>query len=156
MKINSHFMPSAEMDMTPMMDVTFQLIAFFMMVTSFDQTQLDERVRLPADALARPPEVKLTHELVVNIGYKRDKQGRPLDPQPFVFAPGEDLRIADYRQRLLREAKLYQARQVNPADVTIVIRADADVPTGQVQEFIRLSQAAQFSKFALKAKQEPD
>ena len=34
--------------------------------------------------------------------------------------------------------------------------ADADVPTGQVQEFIRLSQAAQFSKFALKAKQEPN
>ena len=36
-----------EMDMTPMIDVVFQLITFFMLITNFEQTQADERVKLP-------------------------------------------------------------------------------------------------------------
>lgn len=153
MKFRSPPMPSAEMDMTPMMDVTFQLITFFMMVSNFDQTQADERVRLPTDALAKPPEVKVEHQLVVNIGYKRAKDGTRLDPQPFVFLPGEELRVSAYRQRLMQEARIYEAKEVKLADVTVVVRADADVPTGQVQEFIKMSQDAKFEKFALRAQQ---
>lgn len=156
MKFRSPPMPRAEMDMTPMMDVTFQLITFFMMVSNFDQIQADERVRLPMDALARPPEVKLEHELVVNVGFKRDKQGRKLDPEPFVFLPGEELRIPDYRARLQQEARLYSVKDVKLSDVTVVVRADADVPTGQVQQFIRMSQDLKFEKFALKAQQPTD
>jgi len=156
MKIKSHPMASAEMDMTPMMDVTFQLIAFFMMVTNFEQTQADERVRLAADALAKPPEVKLAHELVINIGYRRNKEGNKVDDQPFVFVPGEELRIPEFRNRLKQEAQLYQVKAVKLEDVTVVIRADADVPAGQVQEFIQMSQEAKFEKFALKAKQTAD
>lgn len=156
MKFKSPPMPSAEMDLTPMMDLTFQLISFFMMVTNFDQTQVDERVRLPTDALAKPAEVKVEHELVVNIGFKRDKDGNRLDPLPFVFLPGEELRVAEYRQRLMQEARIYQAKNVKLADVTVIVRADADVPTGQVQEFIKLSQDAKFEKFALRAQQPTD
>lgn len=149
-------MPSAEMDMTPMMDLTFQLISFFMMVTNFDQTQVDERVRLPTDALAKPPEVRVEHQLVVNIGYKRAKDGTRLDPQPFVFLSGEELRIPEYRSRLQQEARVYQAKEVNLNEVTIVVRADSDVPTGQVQEFIKMSQDAKFEKFTLRAQQPID
>ena len=153
MKFRSPPMPSAEMDMTPMMDLTFQLISFFMMVTNFDQTQVDERVRLPTDSLAKPPEVRVEHQLVVNIGYKRAKDGTRLDPLPFVFLQGEELRINEYRPRLQQEARIYQAKAVNLNDVTIVVRADSDVPTGQVQEFIKMSQDAKFEKFTLRAQQ---
>lgn len=153
MKFRSPPMPSAEMDMTPMMDLTFQLISFFMMVTNFDQNQIDERVRLPTDALAKPPEVRVEHQLVVNIGYKRAKDGTRLDPQPFVFLSGEELRINEYRPRLQQEARIYLAKQVNLNDVTIVVRADSDVPTGKVQEFIKMSQDSKFEKFTLRAQQ---
>lgn len=153
MKFRSPPMPSAEMDMTPMMDVTFQLITFFMMVSNFDQTQVDERVRLPTDALAKPPEVRVEHQLVVNIGYKRAKDGTLLDPQPLIFLPGEELRIPEYRPRLQQEARIYQAKAINLSDVTIVVRADSDVPTGQVQEFIKMSQDSKFEKFTLRAQQ---
>ncbi len=156
MKFKSPPMPSAEMDMTPMMDLTFQLISFFMMVTNFDQNQIDERVHLPTDALAKPPEVKVEHQLVVNIGYKRAKDGSRLDPLPLVFLPGEEMRISEYRQRLLQEARIYQAKAVKLDDVTVVVRADADVPTGQVQEFIKMSQDAKFQKFALRAQPPTD
>ncbi|MFM9966213.1 MAG: ExbD/TolR family protein [Planctomycetaceae bacterium] len=156
MKFKSPPMPSAEMDMTPMMDLTFQLISFFMMVTNFDQTQVDERVRLPTDALAKPPEMKVEHELVINIGFKRAKDGSRLDPLPFVFLPGEELRVPEYKQRLMQEARIYQAKAIKLTDVTVVVRADADVPTGQVQEFIKMSQDAKFEKFALRAQQPTD
>ena len=153
MKFRSPPMPTAEMDMTPMMDVTFQLITFFMMVSSFDQIEVDERVRLPTDQLARPPEVKVEHELMVNIGYKRAKDGSKVDPQPFVFTPGEEFRIPDYRNRLMQEARIYKIKGIEPASVTVIVRADADVPTGQVQDFIKMSQDAKFEKFALRAQQ---
>ena len=52
--------------MTPMIDIVFQLIAFFMIVTNFEQTQADERVKLPADELARPPIAPREQELVIN------------------------------------------------------------------------------------------
>ena len=50
-----------EVDMTPMIDVVFQLLAFFMVITNFEQTQADERVKLPRDQLAKPPKVKVEH-----------------------------------------------------------------------------------------------
>ena len=39
-------------------------------------------------------------------------------------------------------------------NATIVIRADRDVPTGKVQEVIRVCQEADFEKFVLRAKWE--
>ena len=54
MKINKVEPAVPEVDMTPMIDIVFQLIAFFMVITNFEQTQADERVKLPEDQLARP------------------------------------------------------------------------------------------------------
>ena len=45
------------MDMTPMIDVTFQLIAFFMFVLNFSEVDQDQRINLPSSELARPPDV---------------------------------------------------------------------------------------------------
>jgi len=36
-----------EMDMTPMIDVTFQLIIFFMLAISFAEADHDHRINLP-------------------------------------------------------------------------------------------------------------
>ncbi|MBC7819158.1 MAG: biopolymer transporter ExbD, partial [Planctomycetaceae bacterium] len=86
----------------------------------------------------------------------RAKDGSRLDPLPFVFLPGEELRVSEYRQRLMQEARIYQAKAITLADVTVIVRADADVPTGQVQEFIKMSQDAKFEKFALRAQKTTD
>ena len=52
-------MPSAEADMTPMIDMTFQLIAFFMVLINFSDAETNERIRLPASQLAKPPDAPL-------------------------------------------------------------------------------------------------
>jgi len=143
----------SEVDMTPMIDIVFQLIAFFMVITNFEQTQADERVKLPKDQLAKPPEVKRETELVINIGYLRNLQGEKTDPQPYVFYGGDTIRIANFGDKMKQE---YRIAPGDPKEMTIVIRADAETPTGLVQEIIKQSQEAGFEKFALKATQKTD
>ena len=156
MRIETEQPEVAEVDMTPMIDIVFQLIAFFMVITNFEQTQADERVKLPKDQLAKPPEVKLEHKLVLNIGYLRDKDGRKRDPDPFVFWGGNNIRVLDFGPKLNQENRLYKLKKQEPEDVTIVIRADADVPIGLVQELMTLARNNNFVKFSLKAKQSAD
>jgi biopolymer transport protein ExbD len=76
MKIHSSGSSVPDVDMTPMIDIVFQLIAFFMVITNFEQNQADERVRLPKDQLARPPEVKRENSFTLNLGFVRDKKKR--------------------------------------------------------------------------------
>ena len=157
MKFESGESNVAEADMTPMIDIVFQLIAFFMIVTNFEQTQADERVVLPADALARPPEVARTEELVVNVGFLRDQTGEKIDEQAYVFVPGEEpVPLPAYRKHLAQRARIERIQDHDPADTTISIRADSTAPAGMVQELIKMARDEGFAQFALKATVDPD
>jgi biopolymer transport protein ExbD len=148
----------ADADMTPMIDVVFQLIAFFMVIINFEATQADERVKLPSSDLARPTKVKPDQELVLNVGFIRDPEGKPIDPEPFVFYAGDEkIRISDMAAKLKLEAEFFQRKnQIADGSIktTVIIRADAEVPTGMVQELIKLCRESKFEKFHLKAKSE--
>src|SRR5215813_6462911 len=64
----------AEPNLTPLLDVVFQLITFFMLVINFSQENFDSRIRLPVAGSARPQDdlSKLAEErLVLNV----DNQG---------------------------------------------------------------------------------
>src|SRR5881397_473941 len=68
---------SAEPNLTPLLDVVFQLITFFMLVINFSSDNYDVRVRLPVAPTAVPPEAgkgEDEHRLVFNI----DKEGNLL------------------------------------------------------------------------------
>ena len=43
-------------NMIPMIDIIFQLVMFFMIAITFENSKADERVKLPRDMLAKPPE----------------------------------------------------------------------------------------------------
>lgn len=146
-----------EPDMTPMIDCVFQLLTFFMIAINFENTEADERVKLPLDQLAKPPESKPETEIVLNVGFNRDLTGRKTDPAPILFYSGESIRITDFKPYIEQEKKLLVATKGGEKalnDATIIVRADSEVPTGGVQELIRLCQEAGFSKFALKAQQD--
>ncbi len=159
MRFHKHDPYLADADMTPMIDVVFQLIAFFMVIINFEATQADERVKLPSSDLARPSKVKPDQELVLNVGYLRDAEGQPIDPDPYVFYAGDEkIRIPDMLAKLKLEAEFFQRKNNLGADdsipTSVIIRADADVPTGMIQELIMLCREAKFEKFHLKAKAE--
>ncbi len=58
----------AEPDLTPMLDMVFQLVTFFMLVINFKGAALDQTLQLPVLGSARPLEWKGEFEpLVLNI-----------------------------------------------------------------------------------------
>ena len=87
------------------------------------------------------------------MGYLRDKEGVIEDPDPFVFFIGEQVRLDALPAKLDSEREYFRSINTELADVTVEIRADADVPTGMVQQLIKYCQEAEFERFALKATQ---
>jgi biopolymer transport protein ExbD len=143
MRFAKHSMAQAEMDMTPMIDVTFQLIAFFLFVLNFTEVDQDQRVNLPLSELARPPEVPYDEPLTIQL----------MSNETIVFA-GDSLTHQGLKSALLREAQIIKAHpEKKVSDVTVVIRADRNAATGKVQELIQICQEAEFDTFALRGKQ---
>ena len=133
-----------ESDLTPMIDMAFQLITFFMLAINFTDAEQDERVTLPASELARPPEAPYEQPLTIHLT-KNDR---------FIYAGREVTELAQLRSALLQETQIivrYRTKKL--ADVTVIIRADENAKTGLVQEVIQTCQELQFEKFALRGMQ---
>ena len=143
MRYARHALVTAEMDMTPMIDVTFQLIAFFMFVLNFSEVDQDQRINLPLSELARPPEVAYDEPLTIQL----------TADETILFA-GDQLTPDGLKSALLREAQIIKAHpDKKVTDVTVIIRADRFAKTGKVQEIIQLCQQAEFDTFALRGRQ---
>src|SRR5688572_31665758 len=67
MKINARGPEFVAIDYTPMIDMTFQLIAFFMILINFSDAEQDQRVQLPTSSLARPPEAAATTPITIQM-----------------------------------------------------------------------------------------
>ena len=129
--------------MTPMIDMTFQLIAFFMVLVNFAEVDQNERIRLPKSELAKPPDAPVQQPITLQL----TKKGT-------VLMGGEERTIAGVKPLLLREKQLLEAMPGKSyRDATIIIRADRTAKTGKVQEVIKACQETGFEKFALRAKQ---
>lgn len=157
MKIKPANVTTAELDMTPMIDIVFQLITFFMVINNFDQNEADERVKLPKDQLAKPPVTARKDSFMLNFGYDISANGQRSEI-PFIFFGDEKVTLEQLRPRLQDEAVFRKTIGTPMEDVTVEIRADAGVPAGMVQELIQMCQEdkIQFQRFALKATQKID
>jgi biopolymer transport protein ExbD len=130
-------------DMTPMIDMTFQLIAFFMVLINFTQAEQDDRIMLPASELAKPPDAPLEYPITLHL----TKEGT-------VIIGGEEIPITGLQPYLAREANVLRIRGKPLSDATIIIRGHKDARTGKVQELIRECQSSHFEKFALRAQED--
>lgn len=136
----------AEGDMTPMIDMVFQLIAFFMMLINFTKVEQDQRVKLPLSELAKPPEVAYDKPITLQMTG---------DGEIIFKAAGSDLLDIDGLLIALKtEAEIIKATKTSLSEVTVVIRGDAEAPTGKVQDMIQAAMDAGFSTFALRSQQE--
>ncbi|MFM8578039.1 MAG: ExbD/TolR family protein [Planctomycetaceae bacterium] len=132
---------NTEIDMTPMIDMTFQLIAFFMFVINFSDAEQDERVQLPSSQLAKPKEAAAVSPITVQL----TKEGG-------VIYGGEVLGVADLAGYLEREKSVMSDAGKDPKAATVIVRADASARTGEVQDLIQICQKAGFERFALRAR----
>jgi biopolymer transport protein ExbD len=127
-----------------MIDMTFQLIAFFMLVINFSDAEQDQRIKLPASELAMPPTAPYEQPLTIHL----------MESGTFVFGGSELNSLGALQSALLRETQILQRHTSKKvADVTIIIRADRSAKTGVVQEIIQICQNLQFERFALRGKQ---
>jgi len=133
-----------EGDLTPMIDMTFQLIAFFMLVINFSDVEQDQRIKLPASELAKPPAAPYEQPLTIHL----------MKSGTFVFGGKELTSLSTLQSALLRETQILKRHTSKKiADVTVIIRADKDAKTGLVQEIIQICQNLRFERFALRGKQ---
>lgn len=143
MRVKSKKVDLAEGDLTPMIDMTFQLIAFFMVLINFAQTEANDNVVLPSSRLVKPPEVPLEFPIILHVA--QDGQ---------VFLGGDDYTAETLRIGLQRELSVIKAEGKSVDDANVIIRAHQDCAAGEVQEIIRVAQDEQLTNFALRVKED--
>jgi len=129
--------------MTPMIDMTFQLIAFFMVVINFTEMDQNQLIRLPASELAKPPDQPPLSRITLQI----------TDDARVIVGPNVS-GLAGLEGVLALEKSLLIGAGKSVAGTTVIIRADRAAKTGVVQEVIQTCQKLGFEKFALRAKEE--
>jgi len=142
----------AEPNLTPLLDVVFQLITFFMLMVNFSSDNYDRRITLPVAGSARPVEDDTQvgqDRLVLNI----DKEGHLLmggDAQPLYKAIQSIKHQADLIRLNLKAAN-HKFDATGSLPTTIVLRADRDTAFTALFDLIKACQSNGFRKFALKA-----
>ena len=118
----------AEPNLTPLLDVVFQLITFFMLVINFSNDNYDMRIKLPVAGSARPLDdatrAAAEDRLVLNI----DSKGQLLFNGK-IQSGGEAIQTIKFEAELARlnQRTLSGGKKPDPADglpTRVVIRAD--------------------------------
>ncbi len=133
-----------EGDLTPMIDMTFQLIAFFMVLINFSQSESDQRIMLPQSTLAKPPDRPMEYPITIQV----------MASGTLVYGGHELVNMNRLRPYLVNERSVLEGRKRPLSDATVIIRADRDTKAGVVQKLIQVCQEERFEKFALRAKEE--
>ncbi len=124
-------------DMTPMIDMTFQLIAFFMVLVNFSEAEQDQRIKLPLSMLAQeinaPPENQLTIQVT--------KTGDCL-------LDGSLYKINALQAKLTVIHNSFEDK----SEAEIIIRAHKEAKTDDIQAIMEECQKTGFKKFKLRAK----
>ncbi|QDV27230.1 ExbD/TolR family protein [Aureliella helgolandensis] len=143
MRIKRQNTPQAEADLTPMIDMTFQLIAFFMVLINFSQSEQNDRVVLPTSELAKPVAVPLEYPIIIHM--TRDGT---------LVIGGDEIPLEALRSRMSPEIAVMQLDKKTARDANIIIRGHQTVPGGRVQDLINKCQELGFEQFALRVKEE--
>jgi biopolymer transport protein ExbD len=139
---------SAEPNLTPILDMVFQLITFFMLVINFKTAAMDLDLKLPVVGSARPVDTQGQEDLLIlNV----NSQG-----QLRVYGQ----MVGDVAGYIANEAQasLLVARRTNAQTKTgdelpstVVIRADKSTPFAMLNQIVQVCQNNGYRKFALKA-----
>ena len=139
---------SGEPDLTPILDMVFQLITFFMLVVNFKAAAMDLTLKLPVVGSVQPVDNKGAEELIVlNISSdgKLKVFGEPV--------PNIEKFIAQEAGLSLKKAQVNNPN-IKPKDelpTQIVIRADKNTPYKLLNKVIVLCQEVGYRNFSLKA-----
>lgn len=136
-----------EADLTPILDMVFQLITFFMLVMNFKAAALDMSLKLPVVGSATPANTNGQEELLVlNL--------TPSGDLTVYGAKVEDLEhYISVEAEVSRMAAKHKGQEIEPGGdlpTMIVIRSDESSRFKDLYHVIKTCQARGFRNFALK------
>ena len=118
------------LNLTPMIDIVFLLIIFFMVGTQFTQLERQYDIQLPTVSLAQPL-TSLPDEIVINIR-------------------GDGTILVDDQERTLKqlETQLQTAKR-NYADQVVLIRGQGSGPYQNIMDVLAACERAKIKKISL-------
>lgn len=137
-----------EADMTPILDMVFQLITFFMLVMNFKAAAFDMSLKLPVVGSAMPIDTKGQEELLIlNLTPTGDLTvyGEKVDMIRYI---AEEARVS----RMTAKGKGMDLKDGEDLPTMIVIRSDESSRFKDLYHVIKTCQEHGYRKFALKAK----
>jgi biopolymer transport protein ExbD len=133
-----------EADLTPMIDMTFQLIAFFMLIINFSEVEKSQELELPLSEIVKPPETPPPYKIILNV----DAAGL------VKFSAFEAVQLNALRPILLAEIGAAARMDVPPGEINVIIRADRNVRTGVVQELMDACKEEGLEQFSLRVNEQ--
>jgi biopolymer transport protein ExbD len=136
---------TAEPNLTPILDMVFQLITFFMLVINFKGATLDQSLKLPVLGTARPLEWEPGKEpITLNVDTEGMIRvyGTAITPEKHI---GEEARLI----KTMLKARGEKAD--GELSTPVVLRADKDVPFHKLNHIIKICQDHGFHNFQLSA-----
>lgn len=138
---------SAEPNLTPILDMVFQLITFFMLVISFKTASMDPGIRLPVIGSAQPKQGETErHFAVLNI-----------DSAGVLRVYGEAYDLEKYLSReavaLARDASNKAAAGQADLALSAVIRADRETPFSELNRILAACKEHGFRNVTFKVRE---
>lgn len=138
---------NAEPNLTPMLDMVFQLVTFFMLVINFKGAAMDLTLNLPVLGSARPLDTGGREDLLVlNVDSKGKLRVYGVEKNLHEYIAGE-ARLAVFKQTTVNPA----FKKGDELPTMIVIRADRTTPFKLLNDVITTCQNEGFRQFSLKA-----
>ena len=114
--------PGVSIELTPMIDMVFLLLIFFLVATTFHQVEREMQIALPTASSGAPISAML-QELIINV----DEQGR-------IIVGGRGIEPDDLR------VQIEQAVAVNP-EQKVTVRGDRRTPYANVVRVLDICKA---------------
>jgi biopolymer transport protein ExbD len=144
----------AEPNLTPILDMVFQLITFFMLVINFKSASMDLDLKLPVLGSAQPVETKGRDLLILNI--TEDGTLKILGQEFRDKAIESQLHTQAVASREVAKKENRDMKDDDDLPSLVVIRADKSTPFVLLNRVIRGCQENGYRNFALKAKNKPE
>jgi len=120
-----------EVDMTPMIDVTFLLIVFFMIVVDLTQQDL-VLLQLPKSEMGEQDKNPEKNRVTVNVTFD------PESLQSEIIVKRQTMTLDELKDHLYPIAQSKKNKKTKFSEIPILIRCDKEAPFRKVQEIMQV------------------